>query len=213
MQGTPHKPRCECGCVPSVPSLFEMAELRKEARRLRREQAAMVSPPPVPEGASGALSAAPPPQLLEEAALAGPRGVGAPPAPAGAPGEPSAAPPPQPPEEAAPAGPRAGRKSERTPAVGRPTMGESFDRDFTPGGGLALAGAVQDPREDHHRRHESPRAASDPSQEQRASGTELRVKQVMMELGLRGSVGGSQIAVAGVGRGDRSGTHHAPETT
>ena len=27
-----HAPRCDCGCVPPIPSLFEMAELRKQAR-------------------------------------------------------------------------------------------------------------------------------------------------------------------------------------
>eukprot|EP00977_Amphora_coffeiformis_P029799 scaffold42806_cov237-Amphora_coffeaeformis.AAC.3 len=29
---SPHKPRCDCGCVPAIPSLFEMAERRKQAR-------------------------------------------------------------------------------------------------------------------------------------------------------------------------------------
>lgn len=27
-----HSPRCDCGCVPAIPSLFEMAELRRQAR-------------------------------------------------------------------------------------------------------------------------------------------------------------------------------------
>jgi hypothetical protein len=27
-----HKPRCDCGCVPPIKSMFEMAELRKQAR-------------------------------------------------------------------------------------------------------------------------------------------------------------------------------------
>jgi mRNA deadenylase 3'-5' endonuclease subunit Ccr4/uncharacterized protein with PIN domain len=27
-----HAPKCQCGCVPAIPSLFEMAELRKQAR-------------------------------------------------------------------------------------------------------------------------------------------------------------------------------------
>jgi mRNA deadenylase 3'-5' endonuclease subunit Ccr4/uncharacterized protein with PIN domain len=30
--GTDHGQRCGCGCVPAIPSLFEMAELRKQAR-------------------------------------------------------------------------------------------------------------------------------------------------------------------------------------
>ena len=28
----PHHPRCECGCVPPIPTLFEMAELRRQHR-------------------------------------------------------------------------------------------------------------------------------------------------------------------------------------
>ena len=28
----PHPPRCECGCIPKIPSLFEMAELRRQYR-------------------------------------------------------------------------------------------------------------------------------------------------------------------------------------
>ena len=28
----PGSTKCECGCVPNIPSLFEMAELRKQAR-------------------------------------------------------------------------------------------------------------------------------------------------------------------------------------
>lgn len=28
-----HRPKCDCGCVPQIKSLFEMAELRKQARR------------------------------------------------------------------------------------------------------------------------------------------------------------------------------------
>mmetsp|Transcript_4484 Transcript_4484/g.8735 ORF Transcript_4484/g.8735 Transcript_4484/m.8735 type:complete len:185 (-) Transcript_4484:109-663(-) len=33
-----HTPNCACGCIPKIPSLFEMAELRKQAR-LKAEQA------------------------------------------------------------------------------------------------------------------------------------------------------------------------------
>jgi hypothetical protein len=29
---TVHKPRCDCGCVPNILSMFEMAALRKQAR-------------------------------------------------------------------------------------------------------------------------------------------------------------------------------------
>ena len=36
-QPTPHKPRCDCGCVPAIPSLFEMAERRKQARELKQK--------------------------------------------------------------------------------------------------------------------------------------------------------------------------------
>ena len=28
----PHPPKCECGCIPKIPSLFEMAELRRQHR-------------------------------------------------------------------------------------------------------------------------------------------------------------------------------------
>lgn len=35
---TAHAPKCDCGCVPNVLSLFEMAELRKQAR-LKKEEA------------------------------------------------------------------------------------------------------------------------------------------------------------------------------
>jgi len=27
-----HPPKCACGCVPNIPSLFEMAEMRKQAK-------------------------------------------------------------------------------------------------------------------------------------------------------------------------------------
>ena len=40
---TAHQPRCGCGCVPNVLSLFEMAELRKQAR-LRAKQEQEVQP-------------------------------------------------------------------------------------------------------------------------------------------------------------------------
>ena len=33
---TVHAPKCACGCVPNILSLFEMAELRKQAK-LKRE--------------------------------------------------------------------------------------------------------------------------------------------------------------------------------
>lgn len=33
---TAHAPKCACGCVPNILSLFEMAELRKQAK-LKRE--------------------------------------------------------------------------------------------------------------------------------------------------------------------------------
>jgi hypothetical protein len=33
----PHPSRCACGCIPNILSLFEMAELRKQAR-LKKEQ-------------------------------------------------------------------------------------------------------------------------------------------------------------------------------
>jgi len=32
----PHGPRCGCGCVPPILSLFEMAELRRKAREAGR---------------------------------------------------------------------------------------------------------------------------------------------------------------------------------
>ena len=35
----PHTPRCDCGCVPAIPSLFEMAQLRKEARLQKEREA------------------------------------------------------------------------------------------------------------------------------------------------------------------------------
>jgi hypothetical protein len=31
-KGVKHGERCNCGCIPAIPSLFEMAELRKQAR-------------------------------------------------------------------------------------------------------------------------------------------------------------------------------------
>lgn len=31
-ESKPHPPRCECGCIPKIPSLFEMAELRRQYR-------------------------------------------------------------------------------------------------------------------------------------------------------------------------------------
>lgn len=31
-ESLPHPPRCECGCIPKTPSLFEMAELRRQYR-------------------------------------------------------------------------------------------------------------------------------------------------------------------------------------
>jgi hypothetical protein len=35
-----HDLRCSCGCVPKIPSLFEMAELRKQHRlKLKKELA------------------------------------------------------------------------------------------------------------------------------------------------------------------------------
>ena len=33
-----HNPRCACGCVPALPSLFEMAELRKQARARKQAE-------------------------------------------------------------------------------------------------------------------------------------------------------------------------------
>jgi hypothetical protein len=33
-----HFPNCACGCIPKIPSLFAMAEMRKQAR-LKAEQA------------------------------------------------------------------------------------------------------------------------------------------------------------------------------
>ena len=36
-----HQPRCSCGCVPNIPSLFEMAELRKQARLRAKEKQAV----------------------------------------------------------------------------------------------------------------------------------------------------------------------------
>eukprot|EP00969_Alexandrium_andersonii_P159284 7037119-Alexandrium_andersonii.AAC.1 len=45
-----HPDRCACGCVPNVPSLFEMAALRAERRRLRREAGAKgLEAVPVPQ--------------------------------------------------------------------------------------------------------------------------------------------------------------------
>ena len=35
----PHEPRCDCGCVPAIPSLFEMAAMRKQARLLAKQNA------------------------------------------------------------------------------------------------------------------------------------------------------------------------------
>lgn len=37
---TVHKSRCDCGCVPAILSLFEMAELRKQAKLRRQKKAA-----------------------------------------------------------------------------------------------------------------------------------------------------------------------------
>lgn len=34
----PHGERCPCGCVPNVPSLFEMAELRRQYRLSQKEK-------------------------------------------------------------------------------------------------------------------------------------------------------------------------------
>jgi mRNA deadenylase 3'-5' endonuclease subunit Ccr4/uncharacterized protein with PIN domain len=36
---TTHAPKCACGCVPKIPSLFEMAELRKQARLAAKNNA------------------------------------------------------------------------------------------------------------------------------------------------------------------------------
>jgi len=36
-----HAPRCACGCVPAIPSMFEMAELRKKARLKKQREARM----------------------------------------------------------------------------------------------------------------------------------------------------------------------------
>lgn len=33
-----HEPRCDCGCVPAIPSLFEMAERRKQARERKKNE-------------------------------------------------------------------------------------------------------------------------------------------------------------------------------
>lgn len=50
---TAHRPRCDCGCVPSVPSLHEMAELRaarKRELRAARERGEPAAPLPAPQG-------------------------------------------------------------------------------------------------------------------------------------------------------------------
>jgi hypothetical protein len=36
-QPAAHSKRCDCGCVPAIPSLFEMAQLRRKAREEKKK--------------------------------------------------------------------------------------------------------------------------------------------------------------------------------
>lgn len=45
MNNKQHAPKCGCGCVPNIMSLFEMAELRKQARLKRQQQQSQPTKP------------------------------------------------------------------------------------------------------------------------------------------------------------------------
>lgn len=63
-----HAPRCDCGCTPSMPSLFEMAAMRAERRRQRQRGDALSNgyPGEAQEDASGATEALQKLQLLQK---------------------------------------------------------------------------------------------------------------------------------------------------